>query len=120
MKRPPPQPTVEAEPPAQQLVAVEHVLISPFTADRLAQTFKAMADPTRVRILHALSLAELCVCDLAELVGISESAVSHQLGLLRALRIVRHRKAGRHVYYALEDGHIRSLIEQGLAHQAHE
>ena len=102
------------------LVAVEQALISPATSDRIAQTFKAMADPTRVRILHALALAELCVCDLAGLVGISESAVSHQLGLLRALRIVRRRKTGRHVYYALEDEHIRSLIEQGLAHQTHE
>jgi ArsR family transcriptional regulator, lead/cadmium/zinc/bismuth-responsive transcriptional repressor len=105
---------------SQQLGVVEHALVSPITADRLAQTFKAMADPTRVRILHALALAELCVCDLANLVAISESAVSHQLSLLRALRIVRHRKAGRHVYYTLEDEHIRSLIEQGLAHQAHQ
>ncbi|MBV9787104.1 MAG: winged helix-turn-helix transcriptional regulator [Chloroflexi bacterium] len=117
-----PTATIDTSPsqPATQLVAVEQALISPATSDRLAQTFKAMADPTRVRILHALALAELCVCDLAGLVGISESAVSHQLGLLRALRIVRRRKVGRHVYYALEDEHIRSLIEQGLAHQTHE
>lgn len=117
-----PTATIDTSPshPAPQLVAVEQALISPATSDRLAQTFKAMADPTRVRILHALALAELCVCDLAGLVSISESAVSHQLGLLRALRIVRRRKVGRHVYYALEDEHIRSLIEQGLAHQTHE
>lgn len=105
--------------PAQNFAAVEQALISAATSDRLAQTFKAMSDPTRVRILHALALAELCVCDLAQLTGTSESAVSHQLGLLRALRIVCRRKAGRHVYYALEDDHIRSLIEQGLAHQTH-
>lgn len=119
MKHLPAEINLSANPP-EQLVAVEQALISPATSDRLAQTFKAMSDPTRVRILHALALAELCVCDLAGLVGISESAVSHQLGLLRALRIVRRRKAGRHVYYALEDGHIRSLIEQGLAHQTHQ
>lgn len=98
---------------------IESVLVSATQSERLAQTFKAMADPTRVRILHALALSELPVCDLAELVKISESAVSHQLGLLRALRIVRRRKTGRHVYYTLDDEHIRSLIEQGLAHQAH-
>jgi DNA-binding transcriptional ArsR family regulator len=101
------------------LTAVEQELISPETSDQLAQTFKAIADPTRVRMLHALALSELCVCDLARLVEISESAVSHQLSLLRALRVVRRRKAGRHVFYALEDDHIRSLIEQGLAHQSH-
>jgi DNA-binding transcriptional ArsR family regulator len=102
------------------LTSVEQALVSATVSERVAQTFKAMADPTRVRILHALALAELCVCDLAQLVQISESAVSHQLSLLRALRIVRRRKMGRHVYYTLEDEHIRSLIEQGLAHQSHE
>lgn len=120
MERPTAEIDVNAHLCAQQLVAVEQALISPAISDRLAQTFKAMADPTRVRILHALALAELCVCDLAALVEISDSAVSHQLGLLRALRIVRRRKAGRHVFYALEDEHIRSLIEQGLAHQTHQ
>jgi DNA-binding transcriptional ArsR family regulator len=104
----------------QQLTTVEQALISPEASDQLAQTFKAMADPTRVRILHALALSELCVCDLARLVQISESAVSHQLGLLRALRVVHRRKTGRHVFYALEDDHIRSLIEQGVAHQSHQ
>jgi DNA-binding transcriptional ArsR family regulator len=105
--------------PAHQLAAVEQALISSDLGEQLAQTFKAMADPTRVRILHALALSELCVCDLARLVQISESAVSHQLSLLRALHVVRRRKTGRHVYYALEDDHIRSLIEQGVAHQSH-
>ena len=98
---------------------VDQALITPEISEQLAHTFKAMADPTRVRILHALSLAELAVCDLALLVGISESAVSHQLSLLRAMRIVRRRKLGRHVFYTLDDDHIRGLIEQGLAHQAH-
>jgi len=102
-----------------ELEAIRRQLIGPVASDALAQTFKAMADPTRVRILHALALRELPVCDIAQLAGASESAVSHQLGLLRALRIVRRRKRGRHVFYALDDDHIRSLIEQGLAHQAH-
>ena len=98
---------------------VEPQLISADDSDRLARTFKAMADPTRVRILHALALAELPVCEIARLVATSESAVSHQLGLLRASRIVRRRKVGRHVLYALDDTHIRGLIEGGLAHLAH-
>jgi ArsR family transcriptional regulator, lead/cadmium/zinc/bismuth-responsive transcriptional repressor len=94
-------------------------MIDAATGAELARIFKAMADPTRVRILHALALGELPVCDIARLVEASESAVSHQLGLLRAQRIVRHTKRGRHVFYRLDDEHIRSLIEQALAHQAH-
>lgn len=100
-------------------ILVEHGLVSAVDSERLAQTFKAMADPSRVRILHALALAELPVCELARLVQISESAVSHQLGLLRALRMVRRRKVGRHVLYALDDDHIRGLIDVGLAHLVH-
>lgn len=98
---------------------VERELVSTIGSERLAQTFKAIADPTRVRILHALALAELPVCDIARLVETSESAVSHQLGLLRAARIVRRRKIGRHVFYALDDNHIRGLIDVGLEHLAH-
>lgn len=94
-------------------------ILSPEFSERVAQTFRAIADPTRVRLLHALAQAELPVCDLAALVGTSESAVSHQLGLLRALRVVRRRKVGRHVFYALDDEHIRKLIDQAIAHQAH-
>jgi ArsR family transcriptional regulator, lead/cadmium/zinc/bismuth-responsive transcriptional repressor len=84
--------------------------------DRLAETFRALGDPTRVRILDALSHDELCVCDVATLVGASESAVSHQLRLLRSLRLVRSRRDGRMVFYALDDQHIRTLFQQGLRH----
>lgn len=82
----------------------------------LAETFRALGDPTRVRMLDALSHGELCVCDLAALVGMSESAVSHQLRLLRNLRLVRPRRAGRMVFYALDDRHIITLFRQGLRH----
>ncbi len=99
--------------------SVEIDLVSVADSERLAQTYKAIADPTRLRMLHALSLAELPVCEIARLVQISESAVSHQLGLLRALRFVRRRKVGRHVLYTLDDNHIRELIEAGIAHLAH-
>jgi ArsR family transcriptional regulator len=82
----------------------------------LAETFRMLGDATRVRILDALSHGELCVCDLAALVGMSESAVSHQLRLLRNLRLVRPRREGRMVFYALDDHHIISLFRQGLRH----
>jgi DNA-binding transcriptional ArsR family regulator len=83
---------------------------------RLAETFRMLGDPTRVRILDVVATGELCVCDIAELVGISESAVSHQLRLLRGMRLVRPRRAGRQVYYSIDDHHIMSLFQQGLRH----
>lgn len=88
-------------------------------ADDLAETFALFADGTRARILHALSLAdELCVCDLALLLGISQSALSHQLRLLRAHRVVARRKAGRMMYYRLADDHVRHVLADGLRHTA--
>src|SRR5690242_9397554 len=91
-------------------------MISPDAVQALADTFRILGDPTRVRILDVLASGELCVCDLAELVGISESAVSHQLRLLRGMRLVRPRRAGRQVYYSIDDQHIISLFQQGLRH----
>lgn len=82
----------------------------------LAETFRALGDPTRVRMLDALSHGELCVCDLATLLGLSESAVSHQLRLLRTMRLLRARRDGRMVFYALDDQHIVMLFRQGLRH----
>lgn len=84
--------------------------------EELADTFKALGDPTRVRILIALASAELCVCDLAKLSSLSVSAVSHQLRLLRTHRLVRPRRDGKMMYYSLDDGHVRSLFEEGLRH----
>jgi DNA-binding transcriptional ArsR family regulator len=82
----------------------------------LAEMFRVLGDPTRVRILDALSHGELCVCDLAAIVRMSESAVSHQLRLLRSLRLVKPRRDGRMVFYALDDRHIVTLFRQGLRH----
>ena len=82
----------------------------------LAETFKVLGDATRVRILDALSRSELCVCDIARLLSLSESAVSHQLRLLRGMRLVRPRRAGRMVFYSLDDQHIVGLFKQGLEH----
>ncbi len=82
----------------------------------VAETFQVLGDPTRVRIVHALSLSELCTSDLASVLGMSESAVSHQLRTLRQLHVVASRRDGKLVYYRLSDGHIRSLFQQGLEH----
>lgn len=83
--------------------------------------FSLMSDPTRARILHALSMTgELCVCDLALLLGISQSALSHQLRLLRAKRVVARRRAGRLMYYRLDDDHVREMVAQALVHAAQE
>jgi ArsR family transcriptional regulator, lead/cadmium/zinc/bismuth-responsive transcriptional repressor len=84
--------------------------------DALAETFKVLGDATRVRILDAVARAELCVHDLAALVGLNQSAVSHQLRLLRSMRLVRTRRDGRQIFYALDDDHIVRLFEQGLEH----
>lgn len=86
-------------------------------ADRVASTFAVLADPTRARILHALSLSEeLCVCDLALLLGISQSALSHQLRLLRDRAVVARSKRGRVVYYRLADEHVRHVFTDSLRH----
>lgn len=89
------------------------------TSERMAGTFKALADPTRVRIIAALSRTELCVGDLAAGLGMSVSAVSHQLQLLRAMRLVRSRRAGKRVFYALDDEHIADLFQRTLDHVQH-
>lgn len=91
-------------------------LIDEGDVTELAETFRALGDPTRVRMLDALSQGELCVCDLAALVRMSESAVSHQLRLLRTLRLVKPRREGRMVFYSLDDRHIITLFRQGLKH----
>jgi DNA-binding transcriptional ArsR family regulator len=82
----------------------------------LAETFKVLGDTTRVRILDVLSRTELCVQDLACVLGLTQSAVSHQLRLLRSSRLVRTRRDGRQIFYALDDAHIVGLFRQGLEH----
>ncbi|RMG87866.1 MAG: transcriptional regulator [Candidatus Dadabacteria bacterium] len=84
--------------------------------EALAEAFKILGDPTRVRILLALAAEELCVCDLAELLGLSPSAVSHQLRLLKAHRLVKSRREGKLVFYALDDDHVRTLFAEARRH----
>lgn len=104
--------------PDQVAVAREH-LINEEEATRLAETFKALSDPTRVRIIAALAHTELCVYDLTAVVGLTQSAVSHQLRLLRTMRLVKSRRDGRHIYYQLDDAHIHDLFHRGLDHVTH-
>ncbi len=82
----------------------------------LAETFRVLGDPTRTKILFALAQEELCVCDLSNLLGLSQSATSHQLRILRNLRLVKYRREGRIVYYSLDDHHIETLFAEGLKH----
>jgi ArsR family transcriptional regulator, lead/cadmium/zinc/bismuth-responsive transcriptional repressor len=89
------------------------------TAGVLAETFRVLADPTRVRIISALAESPLCVHELAAALGVTHSAVSHQLAMLREMRLVSFEKEGRHVIYRLDDDHIRDLFRQGLEHIRH-
>jgi ArsR family transcriptional regulator len=94
----------------RSMMAPEEVLF------QVADLFKALGDSTRARILHALSFSELCVCDLAALLGMSSSSISHQLRVLRGQKIVKYRKDGKNVIYSLGDAHVLGLMEQGLHH----
>jgi ArsR family transcriptional regulator len=82
----------------------------------LAEVFKVFGDSTRIRILWALDEAEMCVCDIAYLLNMTQSAISHQLRVLKQAKLVRNRKEGKVVYYSLDDEHVRMIFDQGLAH----
>ena len=99
---------------ARQALSPEREILS------LAETFKTLGDPTRVKVLQALSVEELCVCDLARLLGISESATSHQLRVLRNKKLVRYRKEGKMAFYSLDDAHIDVLMKVALQHVGEE
>jgi len=98
--------------------AQEH-LLDGITANHVADLFKALSDPTRVRIISLLAYTELCVGDLCLALGMTQPAISHQLRVLRNLRIVTARKEGRHVFYTLSDEHVHDLFRQGVAHAQH-
>ena len=82
----------------------------------LTELFRVFGDSTRVRILYALFEAELCVCDIASLLGMTQSAISHQLRALKTARLVKSRREGRTVFYSLADDHVKTIIDQGLEH----
>jgi ArsR family transcriptional regulator len=96
--------------------AVLRSLVDRDEAGSVADLFRVLADPTRVAILHALSMESLCNCDLASIVGVSESAISHQMRELRLMKLVQADRRGRMVYYRLADEHIRHVLEDTLRH----
>lgn len=100
--------------------AARQIVVGEALAADLAAFYGALADPTRVRIVSALRRGELCVGDLVLLLEKSQPAVSHQLRILRSLRLVRAHRRGRRVFYTLDDDHVRVLFEQGLEHLAGE
>ncbi|MFY9604298.1 MAG: metalloregulator ArsR/SmtB family transcription factor, partial [bacterium] len=102
--------------------AVEHVreeMLDEQEINRLAETFKVLGDPTRIKILSALATEELCVCDLAAALELSVSAVSHQLRVLKGARLVKYRREGKNIFYSLDDEHVISLFRLALEHVRH-
>ena len=93
-----------------------HALPPERVLNGLAETFKILSNTSRLKIIHALSQDELCVGDLAALLGSTDSAVSHQLRLLRSMRLVKYRRDGKLTYYSLDDQHVRELFQAGLEH----
>jgi len=100
----------------KKVSAVRQRMKSEQTIQGLSNTFKVLGDPTRIRLIFALSLEELCVCDIANLLRTTKSAVSHQLRILRNMGLVAFRKEGKMAYYSLTDEHIRNLFDEGLRH----
>ncbi|MDY4138905.1 MAG: metalloregulator ArsR/SmtB family transcription factor [Eubacteriales bacterium] len=101
----------------EELVAqVQSALPDDDTLSRLTDLFKAFADGTRIRILYVLFEAEVCVCDLARLLGMTQSAVSHQLRILKQARLIKSRRDGKTVFYSLADDHVATLLRQGTEH----
>lgn len=98
---------------------VRSLMIDEDTIYRLSETFKTLGDATRIKLLYILSLKELCVCDISEALNMKQSAISHQLRVLRNLRLVKYRREGKSVYYSLDDSHIVHLFNEGLEHVKH-
>jgi ArsR family transcriptional regulator len=82
----------------------------------LAELFKVFGDSTRIKILWALDASEMCVCDIAALLNMSQSSISHQLRILKQAQLVKYRKDGKVVYYSLDDEHVRHILDQGMIH----
>ena len=100
----------------QVLESIRERLIGPDSVEAVAEVFRLLGDPTRVRLVDALMQGERCVCDLATLVGMTESAVSHQLRLLRSARLVHVRRVGRLAFYSVDDHHVAGLLHDTRRH----
>lgn len=95
---------------------VKENLPSDYEVTELAEFFKVLGDPTRMRIISALAHTELCVCDISYILNMTQSAISHQLRVLRKSRLVKNRREGKIVYYSLDDDHVLSIFAEGLTH----
>lgn len=95
---------------------VKEKMIDVGTLDEMAQILKVFADSTRIKIIDALSISEMCVCDLAAVLGMTQSAISHQLRVLKRERLVKYRKEGKVVYYSLDDEHVKGIFDLTLEH----
>ena len=100
----------------ERIESVEKMLIPEEQVNHLAELFKTLGDPTRIRIMDALAKSEFCVCDLIELLKLSQSATSHQLRVLRNNHLVKYRREGKLVYYSLDDDHVLALYREGIEH----
>lgn len=89
------------------------------TIDSLSKLFKVLGDPTRIKILWALNVHDLCVLDICEVLGMTKSAVSHQLGTLKEAKLVKARREGKEVYCSLDDEHVKEIFETGIVHVSH-
>ena len=100
----------------EKVESVREKMVSSEKLLELSDLFKVLGDHTRIRILYALFQSELCVCDLSEVLGMTQSAISHQLRVLRSAKVVKYRREGKKVYYNLDDAHIFSLLDIGMIH----
>lgn len=100
--------------------SVENQLPEARRVEALSEFFKVMGDPTRLRILWMLDNGEICVCNLAEQLQMTVSAISHQLRALRAAKLVKSRRQGKHIYYSLDDEHVRAVLETAMQHLDHQ
>jgi len=103
----------------ERVSKVRNCMIKDDEANMLSELFRVLGDQTRIKIIFALSCCEMCVCDIAEAVNMTQSAVSHQLRLMRSMKLVKYRKEGKSVYYSLDDDHILQLFNQGMEHVNH-
>lgn len=104
----------------QAVCLAQNDLPADSTVLQLADVFKILGDPTRIKILHILAKRELCVCDIAAALQMGQSAISHQLRLLRGARLVKYRKEGKEAWYSLDDNHVVTLMQQALDHITHD
>lgn len=99
---------------------IKESLLDEEKVNLLSEIFKALSDPTRLKIIYVLSKSPMCVCDIAQILDMSQSAISHQLRLLRNLKLVKFKKEGKMVIYSLDDDHVVQLFNQGLDHVKHQ